>query len=665
MRLAGRTARRHDTVGAQKVAGVDPTAYWDYKPGQRVMTVDGYPGVVTAVIDGPHAGNEHYEVALDGGMGGGQYVTGQLRPAHDTTASTAATQHTADADYPELSQVLRERPDPALDQVIGRRVASMRARAMEYSPEIETAELANPGISQRDPELDPDEVENNFDEPAAEPRQGALSLLAEAAVDPDLRFHLTAAWRDVREKAKRIRAGGGVHIKLAQGGIVIADVHGDTAVYETGIQRMPGRQAVAQYSCGCRWGAYHWGADDDFSRFAGRMCSHALALQYEAQSRGMFGRDVHEDASQPAWLKRRRVVVKYDIDDRENITRAAALSEPPVRTLVAAAVRQGEDPEALSVLLSVAGIRPEAAVNNAWGEPTPDPPAYLPGPTTPRNPYENPASAGPLSSADPKTWQNLQPSTRVRPSFDRMGTLHDEPEPALPETDGAGDNGVEYMAPDFETPAKTAALDDAMFEPDITKTANPALLLAAVPEIAAAGEAAAGAGGIARTVGPMLPGLMGGGESHGGGADMDEGATTGEEAIQRAHSHASLENPLSGSDGDLLDDEFVGVNTPHGATASLEDARTPAEVVAAFQMTAGAGAIMAQGPGGGESDVAAAAREHLAKSASREFSAAEQAELINEGVREGVRARNLDRLDITGTHYAHLGDDEDDGELFV
>lgn len=143
-------------------------------------------------------------------------------------------------------------------------------------------------------------------------------LLKEAATDPEFKFHVTASWADVRRKAKRIRSQGGVRITLASEGVVFGEVQGDTNVYETGVQRLPGsKHSVATYTCGCKWGAYHWGAPDDFSRFAGRMCSHALALQYEAQSRGMFGRDVLPDATKPDWVPK-RVVVRYDIDSGEH-----------------------------------------------------------------------------------------------------------------------------------------------------------------------------------------------------------------------------------------------------------------------------------------------------------------------------------------------------------
>lgn len=154
------------------------------------------------------------------------------------------------------------------------------------------------------------------------------TMIVEAAFDPEFRFHFTAAWADVRAKAKRIRSEGKVRITLASDGLVFGEVQGDHHVYETGVQRFPGsRHSVATYTCGCKWGAYHWGANDDFSRFAGRMCSHALALQYEAQSRSMFGRDVTEDTARPDWVPK-RVVLRYDIDSGDNrMVRSSSLGE--------------------------------------------------------------------------------------------------------------------------------------------------------------------------------------------------------------------------------------------------------------------------------------------------------------------------------------------------
>lgn len=112
--------------------------------------------------------------------------------------------------------------------------------------------------------------------PADDRKKAAFSpydIVTTAGTDPEFRFHITAAWADVRRKAKRIRSEGGVRITLASEGVVFGEVKGDHHVYETGVQRFPGsRNSVATYTCGCKWGAYHWGANDDFSRFAGRMC---------------------------------------------------------------------------------------------------------------------------------------------------------------------------------------------------------------------------------------------------------------------------------------------------------------------------------------------------------------------------------------------------------
>lgn len=109
MGLGSRNAQRHDTVAVQKSAVVSED-FADFSKGQSVMTVDGYPGVVTAVLDGPYPGTEAYDVKLDNGMGGGLYVSGQLSPLVHTTAAGA---HLASEDYPELGDILHRRPDIA------------------------------------------------------------------------------------------------------------------------------------------------------------------------------------------------------------------------------------------------------------------------------------------------------------------------------------------------------------------------------------------------------------------------------------------------------------------------------------------------------------------------------------------------------------------------
>lgn len=336
--MSGRFERserlEHQTLGVQRLA-VRSEDYWDYKPEQRVQTIDGVTGVVKHVDDGPFPGSEEYHVELEHGMGGGRYTASQLRPAPITTE---AMEQTAAADYPELAQILVERPDPALQHVTAAKAApfgdddSDEDDSSDDSHDEDDDSHDDGDDSDEDDSKDSDDSDDDSDDdgddapPWAKNASRLFSdLVVTAATDSDFRFHVTAAWRDVVEKAKRIRSEGRLRVTMASDGLVYGEVKGDHEVYETGLQRMPGKTAAHSWSCGCKWGAYHWGAPDDFSRFAGRMCSHALALQYEAQSRGMFGRDVHVDEHKPSWVPR-KVVVRYDIDaDKHRLAPSASL----------------------------------------------------------------------------------------------------------------------------------------------------------------------------------------------------------------------------------------------------------------------------------------------------------------------------------------------------
>jgi len=113
-----------------------------------------------------------------------------------------------------------------------------------------------------------------------------------AAAHPEVRFHLTATWRDVMAKAKRLRAEGAVRITHVASGTVIGEVRGDHATYESGFQSYPGHRNVMAWICGCPWASYHQNERKGSTRYAGRMCSHVCAVRLEAQSRGMFGQQV-------------------------------------------------------------------------------------------------------------------------------------------------------------------------------------------------------------------------------------------------------------------------------------------------------------------------------------------------------------------------------------
>lgn len=984
MGLGNRNARRHETV---RTAGVDPSAYWDFKPGQTVMTADGFLGKVEAVNDGPVAGTEEYQVTLHNGLGGGIYTASQLRAASDRSAS-AGGQNTASIDYPELAEVLTERPDPGKypSATLGL-VASLQTQAggeasvcsnghltwggdcpaCKGADTSQNAMVVNPGdhkpqdvenvrnaslktaevgdyvgagaydwydhdddnLSGEDDDYDeepertcplcgnlrredgthpyngegpnfvcpnssegrsiaseremarlepekycsehcqsahatdlatgfadheqtakneaqgtcrncgqpipgsPLHVLKDIGSPQEEhflktnptgptkyssqktaqwyynrsqvsgepivhaagtplkdgrrgldvgdhvlfdsghsarinavtpnlllleghsgpmhrgPIEGDFSktiwdsnttneagqdvpgmseeqkqyldsnqqgptkysafdpyqMVVEAGTDPDFRFHITAAWSDVRNKAKRIRSEGGVKITTSQNGYVIATVKGDHNVYEAVLMRVPGTQKVGQWDCGCKWASYHWGAPSDHSRFAGRMCSHALALHFEAQARGMFGRDFSADGKSPRWLKKNTpVVVHYDIDTGQNITAKGSLVQDlsPIQVLVAQAVRDGEDLDEIGAMLAVLG-----SVNSPFGEPSPHPTPAEPGPTMPRM-QQNPASAGFLTAADPEGWGEQTP-----------GQLGD----------------------------RISSLDDALFEPEMSREAFLPLLVPAAEALMGAGEAA-GAAGAAAGAGEAAAGAgeAAGAAEEGGGAaktlqkvkdfgqgpahqvqqheqqsDAEGDAALGEQS-QMAHDtfahpfsatlHDEPEPALPSTDGAAEDEDETtwsgyagdpepdrhqaaidtGVNysvpsdpgqsggslAPNSNMASdptdlepddpsIVSTGSVEDIVAQFQRTAGASALMTKGgPQAADGmDIAAAANAYLAKTAMADFSPAQQQELINEG--EHVRAANLDRLSIEGTHYealeAALGDDDDEGWL--
>ncbi len=553
----GQRVARHETVAAAKIAGSDPSVYWDYRPGQRVMTKDGFPGRVEAVHDGPLAGNEEYGVLLDNGMGGGTYTSSMLRPL--THAEANVDHATAASDYPELAEILHERPPLATsvtaaltpghddlpdalepDDGDGNATTSSKTAAFVPHEHPETEDWhGSEGdcrgtmcTSEHNPENAPerhapdhvrDYAHMRFDGPGAggtikhptEPdtyihgpdnfwdgpthfkydpehheqfkrqraqdaeedaaaaaeharyrscehgmsadlcmgpnhypthdqemrghyssktatdhigdpsyteggtcphcgskgrmltsvtglakcqdcghsKQGSLladedpwQMVVEAAADSDFRFHVTASWADVRNKAKRLRAEGHVNIIEASSGTIAANVKGDHHVYETVLTRSPGsKQSVAQWACGCKWAAYSWGRSGAYKKYEGRMCSHALALQYEAQSRGMFGRTIEEDQKSPGWLKpRTRIVTEFDRDKGKNQSRPAqprkrdlqrtysmlaeAGPDPlasPISVLVATALRDGDDPAEIVMALTAAHMDGRTLVREA------------------------------------------------------------------------------------------------------------------------------------------------------------------------------------------------------------------------------------------------------------------------------------------------------------
>lgn len=155
----------------------------------------------------------------------------------------------------------------------------------------------------------------------------ALRAATEAQSDPSLAWHLTATWHDVRAKAKRIMREGGVHIFVVHNGIIGAQVKGDHGVYETHLTRLPGHYAVANFDCGCKWASFAFDREGPFKRFQGRMCSHALALHYDTQSR-----QVAPARTTPEWLRPgTEIFMGHDAATGTDMTRVLAFRTSAAR----------------------------------------------------------------------------------------------------------------------------------------------------------------------------------------------------------------------------------------------------------------------------------------------------------------------------------------------
>lgn len=101
--------------------------------------------------------------------------------------------------------------------------------------------------------------------------------------DPGIR---TAAWRDVRSKALRLRREGKVHVKDISPVQIYASVDGDSDTYETMIVKGAGAkgQSIADWHCSCPWG--RWAFKRQMS-YVGRLCSHGYASFLEMESQHM------------------------------------------------------------------------------------------------------------------------------------------------------------------------------------------------------------------------------------------------------------------------------------------------------------------------------------------------------------------------------------------
>lgn len=147
----------------------------------------------------------------------------------------------------------------------------MSSRLNKYSARMAVVECDFP---HRDPKAAAGHALYNHDDGICAATERHRAGLRTQAVwsDPSWRFHVLATWNDVRAKAKRIRSTGGVVILSAEADGITGNVQGDTGIYESQINYVPGSFKIGYWHCGCAWASYAWGRSAPFRRFEGRMC---------------------------------------------------------------------------------------------------------------------------------------------------------------------------------------------------------------------------------------------------------------------------------------------------------------------------------------------------------------------------------------------------------
>jgi hypothetical protein len=314
----------------------------------------------------------------------------------------------------------------------------------------------------------------------AGPDKDALDAFEKAAGSAPFRFEFTAAWRDVVAKAERIVRENGVRITALAGSLTVGEVKGDHATYETGLQYYPGRGfSVMAYSCGCPWASFH--QDPDYpSRFAGRMCSHAYALSLEARQRGAVRKTMFPEVA--GWPE--EVVTKswppWHPSDKQWATQyEAPMTRRPILSSVGAAqygppavvaarvlFDAGEDPAAIAVLMSCAGMVLTADQANApWGSQNviDDPPPKPYGATSPPEKDRDPGSYGPLAGPDPDNWGEIQDNSAIQMPLTSDAVKHSDPLiPDHPSVDDWAEEGQTFA---YEDPRSASIIDTGVLAP--------------------------------------------------------------------------------------------------------------------------------------------------------------------------------------------------------
>jgi hypothetical protein len=603
--------------------------------------------------------------------------------------------------------------------------------------EDEETDDLGPGL----PFEEEDEEEEDSKPPSKKEKKAALAAFVEAAGNPAFRFEFTAAWRDVVAKAKRINGENGVRITAAYGSMVIGEVKGDHATYESGLQYYPGRPwSVMAYSCGCPWATFHQDADYP-GRFNGRLCSHAYALSLAAKEQGMAKRLMFPETagwpeqvvvkSEPPWhpsdkswarewrapMTRQPVMGSLDSLISDTVGVQVDVGRVPAVTAARVLLKAGEGRAAVTSLLACAGLYESGSLGEArrgsdvlglarpdwldrlvvlgdqanapWGSQNVAevPPAKPYGATSLPEKDRDPGSYGPLSGPDPDNWGEIQDDSAIQMPLTSDAALHagdeyQESHPAADEAPAAGPStSITPRDPAGIRMEEARARALAAFTASLARSAvaGEPQLDGALAELKDEPEGALEEDGLtawgkphqatyedakAYNLARTLP------DYSNTSSNTDTGRAQHPDEVTQQPGMGSWDEPLSPDNPSIQtqgNQQFGGGWSDSGDLSFRPDVQehepeqeSDQDTIAQFHMTGAAQQYRTDGAVSvGDSDIAAAARAFL-KTADV-LPPEEADELIREG--RGTRARNLDMLDLKGTHYVdddRLDDHEDD-----
>lgn len=648
MSLSNRkTGAQHDTAAVQKFASSPETEFYER---QRVVTVDGFIGTVASVDVTPF-GAEDYEIVLDGGMGGGSYTASQLSPVPTTHAATGV--HMASDDYPALADILFERPD-----IAGGRLKHQSAAINPNLP-LPISSHFLPG--QRILTFDglPGTVTGLVSQGGASSFTGGLNAIYAVVLDggmgggtyseSDLRPQfMTTLVRHQADMSNQMDGGFEDVSDPASNATLPEEDGGDLQTGASFHYSINENQMTSEDSNDS------WGQDGDDSTNVVASKTDDYATYKNPVSPGaawkMDGVTEHKEFEPEHHpIARERFYPMGAGGDADGPAMAPKKPQDvskkyePTHLYSENSLGYSETTR----LLMEAQIQLEAAVNNSWGEPAPDEAAPKPyGATSQKDPKANPGSTGWATQGDPESWQGVGPGSFGH--SDRLASLA----PQYYEM-------AEELA--FEAASSSAYNydDEMMFEAGIDQSGNgqtidtdntfshaaPTLMGGNTPALMGQNPAPdpGNPGGGAQdgqedpdqskvaAAAPAWPSGPKGGK--GGEMPGSTGTSSGPEGPE-ATLKDEPEAALPATDGGLgqpsmeegleADDFGDDQSLTPSHTASL----TEEQILAQFQATA----------------------SHLAKTALKDYSPAEQNAIINEGPTS--RAQNLDRLQLEGTHYA-------------